>query len=129
MPGTMRSASTSVVAPISCMVFSVTTDTDFGVSSSSAVNFGEEGANQLPRTCTLSRSVACVPPASASAACAAKGVKPAARVAVASRVVRGAYLRDVMWFMDGRVKKGKIPCRLGSRNATGRLRAVMHAQG
>ena len=97
MPGTMRSASCRLVAPVSAISFSDTIDTDFGVSSSSAVNFGEDGLNQLPRTCTLSSSVALREPASAlSAACAAIGAKPAARVAVASRETRGACLRDVM---------------------------------
>lgn len=101
MPGTMRSASCRLVAPVSAISFSETIDTDFGVSSSSAVNFGEDGLNQLPRTCTLSRSVALREEAASalSAACAANGAKPAARVAVASRETRGARLRDVMWVM------------------------------
>ena len=91
-------ASCRLVAPVSSSSFSVTIDTVFGVSSNSAVNFDEDGLNQLPRTCTLSRSVAfcSAGAASASAAWAGSVEKPAASVAVASMVARGAYLRVLM---------------------------------
>ena len=104
MPGTMRRASCRLVAPVSCSSCAVTIDTVLGVSSSSAVNLGEDGLNQLPRTCTESSSVAsgCGADAAegpASSARAVQGARPAARVAVAvaSTVACGGCLRLRMW--------------------------------
>ena len=57
MPGTVRSASVSDTAPVWAIVSAVTTVTDFGVSSSGAVNLslfetGPTGA-LAPDTCTV----------------------------------------------------------------------------
>ena len=113
MPGTMRRASCRLVAPVSCSSCPVTIDTVLGVSSSSAVNLGEDGLNQLPRTCTESSSVAagCGAEAAAgpaSSARAAQGARPAARVAVAvaSTVACGGCLRLRMW-LEGVRRRGR----------------------
>ncbi len=90
--------------------FSDTIDTDFGMSSSSAVNFGEDGLNQLPRT-YLSSSVALREPASALSAPAqpaARSPRPGWRWRAGKRAGRACGVRSWRWVVAWIERESRI---------------------